>query len=206
MFKVMALTNEALKHIRKAEDNTTYGKFMNMFSAAFVLNHRARKEFHNLSRDDREASYFVEGLTELLHAIYTLKSFFLRSASNERTQILERLRAFEEEIREALLESLLIKSPKHSKPFQMVVLRNGSGSSPNHYETVGGLQPANEVPSEVLQKVMPKSEIEEFLTDEDYDPATNLREVTVREVRFGRKRASASFQEVTTTQLVFDEE
>jgi hypothetical protein len=196
----------ASEFIRAAESSSRYGKFRQMNKAVHQITGAARKAFCNLSRNERESVIYIEELTYLLHIIYVLKEFFLNSKCKHQDTILNNLTRFEREVREAVLEALLIASPKHSKVFQMVVLRNGNGSSPQHYETVGSLHASNEIPSDILQAEMPQTDVEEFLTDEDYDPATNLREVAVREVRFGRKRVRASFQEVTTTQLVFSEE
>lgn len=83
------------------------------------------------------------------------------------------------------VDDFLTKSKDHSKKFKMVVTRDGDGSDSSHYKIrshVAGLHVSDEG---LIKNNFP--DYEEFLMDEDRDPADiSTRDVTVREIRFGK--------------------
>jgi hypothetical protein len=99
------------------------------------------------------------------------------------------------EVTESDVEDYLATSPKYSKPMKVVVSRDGSGSSPDHYEVHSPFLKMNTDDQWAVKEFFP--DYEEFLLDEDGKRMEdNLREVSVREVRLGKIIAKASVEMV----------
>jgi hypothetical protein len=98
-------------------------------------------------------------------------------------------------ITEDRIEEFLTKSKDYSKKFKLVVSRDGNGSEAGHYQVHGRPAPIG-ADDECLIKQY-ASDYEEFLTDEDRDPADiSTRDVTVREVRFGKVTSRVTVEHV----------
>jgi hypothetical protein len=86
------------------------------------------------------------------------------------------------------VESYLANSPKYSKPMKVVASRDGNGSNVEHYTVHSPFLKMDTDDQWAVKEFMP--DYEEFLLDEDGKlMEQNLREVSVREVRLGKKTA-----------------
>lgn len=87
-----------------------------------------------------------------------------------------------------MISDLLKQSKTYSRKFKVVVSRDGSGSAPDHYEVHSPFLKMDADDQWAVKEFMP--DYEEFLMDEDGKFMENdQREVSVREVRLGKKVA-----------------